>query len=154
FPQQDNGQIQGGMQSAPNQAFAISSERLQQFMKIVIADPAVENAYGSINGTRGFGQIHIQLKPLAQRKVSADQIIARLRPKTQLPGSTLFLQADQEVRMGGRIGNAQFQYTLQSDNIQDLQTWANVMLDRIKALPQVRDSNTDLQNKGLEARAV
>jgi multidrug efflux pump len=154
FPQQDNGQIQGGIQSAPNQAFAITSERLGQFMKILQADPAIENVSGSISGTRGFGQIHIQLKPLEQRKVSADQVIARLRPKAQLPGSTLFLQADQEVRMGGRVGNAQFQYTLQSDNIQDLQTWANVMLERIKALPQVRDSNTDLQNKGLEARAV
>jgi multidrug efflux pump len=154
FPQQDNGQIQGGMQSAPNQAFAISSERLQQFMKIVMADPAVEDIAGSIQGTRGFGFLHIQLKPLEERKVSADQVIARLRPKTQLPGSALFLQADQEIRMGGRVGNAQFQYTLQSDNIPDLQTWANVMLERIKALPQVRDSNTDLQNKGLEARAV
>jgi multidrug efflux pump len=154
FPQQDNGQIQGGMQAAPNQAFAITSERLQEFMKILMDDPAVEYVSGSINGTRGFGFINIQLKPLEQRRISADQVIARLRPKMQLPGAALFLQADQEIRMGGRVGNAQFQYTLQSDNIPDLQTWANVMLERIKALPQVRDSNTDLQNKGLEARAV
>ena len=154
FPQQDNGQLQGGIQSAPNQAFVITSERLGQFTKILLADPAVETASGSISGTRGFGQINIQLKPIEERKLTADQVIARLRPKLQLPGSTLFLQANQEVRMGGRVGNAQFQYTLQSDNIDDLQKWGNIMLDRIKTLPQIRDSNTDLQNKGLEARAV
>jgi multidrug efflux pump len=154
FPQQDNGQVQGFMQSAPNQAFAITSERLGQFIKIIMADPAVENAYGSISGTRGFGNINIQLKPLQQRKITADQFIARLRPKTQLPGSTLFLQANQEVRMGGRVGNAQFQYTLRGDNLQELQKWSNMMLDQIKTLPEMRDTNTDLQVKGLEARAV
>ena len=154
FPQQDTGLLQGNIQSAPNQAFAITNERLNQFMKIVTSDPAVRSASGNINGTRGFGQMNIQLKPIGERNVTADQVIARLRPRLQLPGSTLFLQSPQELRIGGRGGNAQFQYTVQGDNIEDLQKWSNIMLDRIKALPQIRDSNTDLQNRGLGARMV
>jgi multidrug efflux pump len=154
FPQQDTGLLQGNIQSAPNQAFAITNERLNQYMKIVMSDPAVRSASGNINGTRGYGQMNIQLKPIGERNVTADQVIARLRPRLQLPGSTLFLQSPQELRIGGRGGNAQFQYTVQSDTIEELQQWANVMLDRIKALPQIRDSNTDLQNRGLAARMV
>src|SRR5947199_7279550 len=154
FPQQDTGLLQGSIQSAPNQAFAITNERLGQFMKIVTSDPAVASAAGSIYGTRGFGQMNIQLKPLAERNVTADQVIARLRPKLQLPGSTMFLQSPQELRVGGRGGNAQFQYTVQADTIEDLQKWTGIMLDGIKALPQIRDSNTDLANRGLETRLV
>src|SRR5947208_51375 len=83
FPQQDTGLLQGSIQSAPNQAFAITNERLGQFMKIVTSDPAVASGAGSIQGTRGFGQMNIQLKPLEERNVTADQVIARLRPKLQ-----------------------------------------------------------------------
>src|SRR5438876_1582600 len=154
FPQQDTGLLQGSIQSAPNQAFAITNERLGQFMKIVTSDPAVASAAGSIQGTRGFGQMNIQLKPLEERNVTADQVIARLRPKLQLPGSTMFLQSPQELRVGGGSGNAQFQYTVQADTIEDLQKWAGIMLDGIKALPQIRDSNMDLANRGLETRLV
>jgi multidrug efflux pump len=94
------------------------------------------------------------LKPIEQRDVTADQVIARLRPKLVLPGSNMFLQSAQEIRIGGRGSNSQFQYTIQGDTVEDIQKWAAVMLDAIKGLPQVRDSNTDLQNKGLEARIV
>jgi multidrug efflux pump len=154
FPQQDTGRLQGNIQAAPNLAFNIVSDRLTQFMKIVQADPAVESVSGNINGTRGYGQLNIQLKPIGQRDATADQVIARLRPKTQLPGASLFLQSAQEIRIGGRGSNSQFQYTVQGDTVEELQKWANIMLDGIKALPQVRDSNTDLQNRGLEARLV
>jgi multidrug efflux pump len=155
FPQQDTGRLQGNIQSAPNLAFPIVSERLTQFMKVVQADPAVQNLSGNINGTRGYGQLNVQLKPLAERNgITADQIIARLRPKTQLPAASLFLQSAQEIRIGGRSSNSQFQYTVQGDTMDDIQKWANIMLDAIKALPQIRDSNTDLQNKGLEAKMV
>src|SRR5215470_11792800 len=154
FPQQDTGRLQGNIQAAPNLAFNLVSERLTQFMTIVQADPAVESVSGNINGTRGYGQLNIQLKPLGQRDATADQVIARLRPKTQLPGASLFLQSAQEIRIGGRGSNSQFQYTIQGDTVEELQKWANIMLDGIKALPQVRDSNTDLQNRGLEARMV
>jgi multidrug efflux pump len=154
FPQQDTGLLGGNLQSAPNLAFPIVSDRLTQFMKVIQADPAVENVAGNVSGTRGYGQFNIQLKPLAERKATADQIIARLRPKTQLPGASLFLQSPQDIRIGGRGANSQFQYTLQGDTMEDLQKWGNIMLDAIKALPQVRDSNTDLQNKGLESKLV
>jgi multidrug efflux pump len=155
FPQQDTGRLQGNIQSAPNLAFPIVSDRLTQFMKVVQADPAVQNLSGNINGTRGYGQLNVQLKPLEERNgITADQIIARLRPKTNLPAASLFLQSAQEIRIGGRSSNSQFQYTIQGDTMDDIQKWANIMLDAIKALPQIRDSNTDLQNKGLEAKMV
>ena len=154
FPQQDTGRLQGNIQSSPSQAFSITSERLEQYMKILMADPAVQNVAGSISGTRGYGQLQIQLKPLSERDVTADQVIARLRPKLNLPGSSLFLQSAQDIRIGGRGSNSQFQYTIQGDTVEDIQKWAAIMLDRIKNLPQVRDSNTDLQNRGLEARIV
>jgi multidrug efflux pump len=154
FPQQDTGLLQGNLQSAPNLAFPIVSDRLTQFMKVIQADPAVDNVAGNVSGTRGYGQFNVQLKPLAERKVTADQIIARLRNKTQLPGASLFLQSPQDIRIGGRGSNSQFQYTLQGDTMEDLQKWANIMLDAIKVLPQIRDSNTDLQNRGLESKIV
>src|SRR5262249_35251100 len=154
FPQQDTGRLQGNIQAAPNLAFNIVSERLSQFMKIVQSDPAVENVSGNISGTRGWGQLNIQLKPIGQRHETADEVIARLRPKTQLPGASLFLQSAQEIRIGGRGSNSQFQYTIQGDTVEELQKWAGIMLDAIKGLPQVAASNTNLQDRGLEARVV
>src|SRR5438128_1240314 len=154
FPQQDTGRLQGNLQSAPNLSFTLSSPHLVQFMDILRTDPAVQSVSGSMSGTRGYGQINIQLKPLAERKVSADQVINRLRPRLNLPGASLFLQSAQEIRIGGRGSNSQFQYTIQGDTIDDIQKWASIMLESIKALPQVRDSNTDLQNRGLEATLV
>src|SRR6266705_240178 len=109
FPQQDTGRLQGNIQSAPNQAFSITSERLTEYMKILMADPAIQSVAGSVSGTRGYGQLNIQLKPLGERDVTADQVIARLRPKLTLPGSNLFLQSAQEIRIGGRGSNSQFQ---------------------------------------------
>src|SRR5262249_15566874 len=97
---------------------------------------------------------NIQLKPLGQRNATADQVIARLRPKLNRPGASLFLQSAQEIRVGARGGNAQFQYTIQADTVEDTQKWAAIMLDRMKSLPEMRDSNTDLQNRGLEAKLV
>jgi len=154
FPQQDTGRLQGNIQASPNLAFNVVSERLAQFMKVVQGDPAVQSVSANVSGTRGYGQLNIQLKPIGERNATADQVIARLRPKTQLPGASLFLQSAQEIRIGGRGSNSQFQYTIQGDTVEELQKWANIMLDAINALPEVRDSNTDLQNRGLEARLV
>src|SRR5262249_5505905 len=106
-----------------------------------------------VGGAR-YAQFNIQLKPLGQRNVTADQVIARLRPKLNLPGASLFLQSAQEIRVGARGGNAQFQYTIQADTVEDTQKWAAIMLDQMKSLPEMRDSNTDLQNRGLEAKLV
>src|SRR5215467_1300279 len=154
FPQQDTGQLRGGIQSAPNLAFSVVADRMAKFNSIIQADPAVQTVTANTQGTRGFAQINVQLKPIGERKESSDQVIARLRPKTQLPGASLFLQSPQEIQIGGYQSNAQFQYTLQGDSMDDLQKWGNIMLEAIKVLPGVRDSNTDLQNRGLEARVV
>ena len=153
FPQQDTGKLFGNIQSAPDLSFQVTSQRLAQFVNVVASDPAVQNMAASIGG-RGNGQLNIQLKPIEERKVSADQVIARLRPRLSLPGSTLFLQSAQDIRIGGRGGNSQFQYTVQGDSLEEVHKWAEILLDRIKTLPQIRDSNTDLQNRGLEASLV
>jgi len=154
FPQQDTGQLRGGIQSAPNLAFSVVADRMAKFNNVIQADPAVQTVTANTQGTQGFAQINVQLKPIGERKESSDQVIARLRPKTQLPGASLFLQSPQEIQIGGYQSNAQFQYTLQGDSMDDLQKWGNIMLEAIKLLPAVRDSNTDLQNRGLEARVV
>ncbi len=153
FPQQDTGKLFGNIQSAPDLSFQVTSQRLAQFVNVVESDPAVQNMAASIGG-RGNGQLNIQLKPIEERKVSADQVIARLRPRLSLPGSTLFLQSAQDIRIGGRGGNSQFQYTVQGDSPEEVHKWAEILLDRIKTLPQIRDSNTDLQNRGLKASLV
>src|SRR5206468_4566990 len=134
----------------PDLSFQVTSRRLTQFVNIVMSDPAVENVAASLGG-RGNGQLNIQLKPIEERNATADQVIARLRPTLSLPGSTLFLQSAQDIRIGGRGGNSQFQYTVQGDSPEEVHKWAEILLDRIKTLPQIRDSNTDLQNRGLEA---
>jgi multidrug efflux pump len=130
------------------------SQKLIQYVDIVRADPAVEVVTGNIGRANTAG-LNITLKPLAERKVSADQVINRLRPQTaRVPGATLFLQAVQDVQIGGRGGNAQFQYTLQGDNLEDVMTFAPIMEQKMRALPQVRDVNMDLQNRGLQAGLV
>jgi multidrug efflux pump len=153
FPQQDTGRLQGNVQFAPTDSFPIMSQRLDQYMKIVMADPAVQGVAGFVGNNR-YANINIQLKPIEQRDATADQVIARLRPKTSMAGAVLFLQSQQEIRIGGRGSNTQFQYTIQGDTLEETQKWAATMLDRMKALPQLRDSNTDLQNRGLEAKLV
>ena len=150
FPQQDTGKLFGNIQSAPDLSFQVTSQRLAQFVNVIQSDPAVQNVAASIGG-RGNGQLNIQLKPIEERKVNADQVIAHLRPRLSLPGSTLFLQSAQDIRIGGRGGNSQFQYTVQGDSPEEVHKWAEILLDRIKTLPQIRDSNTDLQNRALEA---
>ena len=130
------------------------SQKLTQYVDIIRADPAVDVVAGFIGRANTAG-LNITLKPLSERKVSADQVINRLRPQlARVPGATLFLQAVQDVTIGGRVGNAQFQYTLQGDNLEDLLKFAPIMEQRLRTLPQLRDVNTDLQNRGLQAGLV
>jgi multidrug efflux pump len=151
FPQQDTGRLQGNIQTSPDMAFAIVNQKLNQIVDIVRADPAVEAVGAALNG-RGGGQVNLQLKPIEVRKVSADQVIARLRPKlTKIPGAQLFLQSAQDIRIGGRQSNSQFQYTVQADTPEEAQKWGQKILDTIKKIPALQDSNTDLQNRGLLA---
>jgi multidrug efflux pump len=151
FPQQDTGRLQGYIQTSPDMAFALVNEKLTQIVDIVRADPAVESVGAALNG-RGGGQVNLQLKPIEVRKIGADQVIARLRPKlTKIPGAQLFLQSAQDIRIGGRQSNSQFQYTVQADTPEEAQKWGQKILDKITAIPALRDSNTDLQNRGLLA---
>ena len=154
FPQQDSGRLMGGLQAEQDISFPALRDKLKQFVDIVRADPAVETVVafaGSGNTARSF----ITLKPMKERKLSADQVIARLRPKmAKVAGATMFLQAAQDLQIGGRMGNAQYQYTLQDENIDELYTWAPKMMAKLKTLPMLRDVNTDLQVHGLQMTVV
>jgi multidrug efflux pump len=129
-------------------------QKLLEYTAIVKADPAVEAVSGFINRANTAG-VSISLKPLAERKVSLFEVINRLRPRVaRVPGATFFMQPQQDVQIGGRAGNAQFQYTLQGDNLQDLLGWAPVVQQKLRTIPQLQDVNSDLQSRALQARLV
>jgi multidrug efflux pump len=153
FPQQDTGALVGGVQGPQDASFPFMNYSVLQLVKVIKADPAVAhvNAYTGGNGASNGGFIYIALKPLAERKVSAADVINRLRPKlNRLPVASAFLQAVQDVRIGGRSSNALYQYTVQSDNIPDLAHWGPILFANMKKLPGLQDVNTDQQNGGLQ----
>ena len=158
FPQQDTGRIVGNIQAEQDISFPAMRAKMVEFAGIVLNDPAVENVVGFTGGggnTTNSGRMFMALKPLAERKVSADRVIDRLRGRlAHVPGATLFLQAVQDVRVGGRLSNAQYQYTLQSPNLDELNAFAPRMLAALRGLPQLRDVATDQQNRGLQAALV
>ncbi len=157
FPQQDAGRIGGSIIASQDISFAAMKQKMIQFASIVVKDPAVETAVGFAGGNTAAnsGRMFVTLKPLSVRKVSADQVISRLRRKlTVVPGATLFLQAAQDLTIGGRQSSAQFQYTLQGEHLSDLLVWAPRLLDKMRKLPELRDVNSDQQDKGLQARVV
>jgi multidrug efflux pump len=156
FPQQDTGRMSGNMQSDQATSFQTMQTRLAQMIAIVKSDPAVDNVIGFTGGGGGTtinsARMFISLKPLDQRRISADGIIARLRPKfSKFSGATLYLQAMQDVRVGGRSSAAQYQFTLQSDNIKDLDDWAPRLLQEMRKIPILTDVNTDQQDNGQQA---
>jgi multidrug efflux pump len=157
FPEQDNGTVFGGIQGAQDISFQAMNKLTQKFVELMKKDPAVENvmAFTGGNGPGGgamnSGFAYLGLKPLDERKISSSELITRLRPSlTSLPGATVFLQAGQDVRIGGRQSNAQYQYTLQSDNEDDLVKWGPLLLKEMKKLPGLTDVNSDQQNNGLK----
>jgi multidrug efflux pump len=152
FPEQDNGRIQGAVQADQDTSFQALNGIVQRMIGIVKADPGVADALGFTGGAN-TARMFISLKPLDQRNNAvADDIITRLRPKlAKVPGATLYLQASQDVRIGGRMSNAEYQYTMQGDNLPDLVTYSPKMLEKLKALHSVVDVNSDLQNQGLQA---
>jgi multidrug efflux pump len=160
FPQQDTGRISGSIVADQDTSFQSMRNRMTELASTVGKDPGVD-AVMAFNGG-GFGgrplnqgNMFITLKPLDQRKLNADQIIGRLRGQlARFPGVTLYMQPVQDLRVGGRAGNAQYQYTLQSDNVQDLLLWAPRMLQKMKTLPGLLDVNSDQQDKGLQASLV
>jgi multidrug efflux pump len=154
FPQQDTGRLNGLIQGDQDISFSSITAKMIAFAKIVQADPAVDTVSAFTGGGNGTNtaRMFMQLKPLGERKISADQVIARLRGKlANIPGASLYLQAVQDVNVGGRFSGGQYQYTLQGDNIEDLSHWAPVLMERLRRVPELRDVNSDQQLKGLQA---
>jgi multidrug efflux pump len=153
FPQQDTGALVGGVQGPQDSSFPAMDNSLRQLVGVIKSDPAVANvtAYTGGNGATNTGFIYIALKPLDERRIGAPQIINRLRPKlNRLPVASAFLQAAQDLRIGGRSSNALYQYTIQCDNVQDLSKWGPILLSEVKKIPGLQDVNSDQQNGGLE----
>ena len=156
FPQQDTGRLTGGIQADQSISFQAMRGKLTEFMGIVGADPAVDNVVGFTGGSqRNSGFMFVALKPLSQRTDTADQVIARLRGKlAHVPGANLFLQPVQDIRIGGRQANAQYQYTLQGDDLAELRAWEPKIRQALTTLPEIADVNTDTQDKGLQTSLV
>ncbi|HET9308384.1 MAG TPA: multidrug efflux RND transporter permease subunit [Candidatus Sulfotelmatobacter sp.] len=170
FPQQDTGRIQGALIGAQDISFQSMAEKMTRYVQIVMADPAVDTMAGFTGGNTALnqGRFFVMLKPVEQRGpcqkqhfwqschyASSDEVINRLRGKLAVvPGATLILQSSQELTIGGRFGNAQYQYTLQSADISELNSWAPRLLQKMRQLPELRDQNSDQQDKGLQAKLV
>jgi len=158
FPQQDTGRLTGSVQADQDISFAAMRQKMQQFVGIVMKDPNVQTIVGFAGGNtaKNQGRMFITLKPRGQeRKITADQVIGEMRRKlTAVPGATLFLQPAQELTIGGRQSQAQYQYTLQGEDLKELTTWAPRLLQKMRTMPDLRDVNTDQQDRGLEARVI
>lgn len=156
FPSQDTGRLSGNIQADQATSFAAMDAKMIAFEKIVQADPAIDTVTAFTGGgSENTARMFAQLKPIGVRKVTADQVIARLRRKLAvIPGATLYLQSVQDVNVGGRMSNAQYQYTLQSENVSDLNYWAPVLMKEMAKIPELRDVNSDQQVHGLEASLV
>jgi len=138
-------------------SFTAMSKKMTEFTDIVLSDPAVDTVTSFTGGGSGGSTARMfgQLKPLSERKISIDQVIARIRAKTaRIPGAALYLQAVQDLSMGGRMGGAQYQYTLQADNLSDLTYWAPILQRKLATIPELRDVNSDQQLKGLQSSLV
>ncbi len=167
FPQQDTGRLTGNLQAAQDTSFQSMSRLLQQFAAAVSEDPAVSGVTASVGGGGGgmggasnSGRMFVSLKPLSERKLSAEQVIARIRAKTsKLAGASLVLQSVQDLRIGGRASGAQYQYSLRGDNLDELSEWTGKLLLALGypgntqgKIPGIVDVNTDQQNRGLQTR--
>ena len=157
FPQQDGGRMNGVIQADQDSSFQSMSRKMRAFSAIVQDDPGVEHVMAQVGGggVTNTGRVFLSLKPKEQRDATPDQIIARLRGKlAKVPGASLFLQPVQDIRIGGRMGNAQYQYTLQGDDARELFQWAPRVLERMRRLKELVDVNSDQQNLGLQATLV
>jgi multidrug efflux pump len=155
FPQQDNGRMMGALIADQDTSFQAINELLTKYVNSIKTDPAVQHVIGfagSNAGATNSARMFITLNPLNQRKLTADLVIARLRKKlSHIPGATLYLQASQDVRVGGRMSNAQYQYTLQSTDLDELNHWAPQLLEALRRLRQLTDVSSDQQNNGPDA---
>ena len=157
FPQQDTGRFFGTLQGDQDLSFAAMEQKMRDFSDIVLKDPAVDTLTSFAGGGSGGSTVRMfgQLKPLDERKLSIDEVIARIRRATsKVPGAVLYLQAVQDLSVGGRGSAAQFQYTLQADNLEDLKHWAPILQRRLATIPELRDVNSDQQMHGLQSSLV
>ncbi|ALB63311.1 Multidrug transporter MdtC [Cronobacter condimenti 1330] len=156
FPEQDTGRLMGGIQADQSISFQAMRGKLQDFMKIIRDDPAVDNVTGFTGGSRvNSGMMFISLKPLGERTESAQQVIDRLRKKlAREPGASLFLMAVQDIRVGGRQSNASYQYTLLSDDLSALREWEPKIRQALATLPELADVNSDQQDNGAEMSLI
>jgi multidrug efflux pump len=157
FPQQDNGRLSGSILADQDTSFTAMDQILRRYVDIIDRDPAIDTVNGFTGGGRGgatnSARMFISLKPLSERKGStADEVIDRLRPKlARVPGATCYLQSSQDLRVGGRQSNAQYQFTMRGDNVDELNSYGPKMLEELRAIPQIVDTNTDQQDRGLMA---
>ncbi len=158
FPQQDTGRVMGSVQADQDISFAAMKQKMEQFVSIVMKDPNVQTIVGFAGGNtaKNQGRMFITLKLKGkERKITADQFIGEMRRKlAAVPGATLFMQSAQDLTIGGRMGNAQYQYTLQGENLKELSEWAPKLLDKLKTLKELRDPNADQQDRGLDAEVI
>ena len=152
FPQQDTGRLTGGIRADQSTSFQAMVKKQAQFFDVLQKDPAVANVVGFTGGQQtNSANVFIALKPLSERHISTDEVIARLRrPLAKIPGATLFLQPVQDLRVGGRQSNSQYQYTLQGDSLSELNTWIPRITQALQNDPDIVDANSDQQQKGLE----
>src|SRR5581483_2794882 len=149
FPQQDTGSLAGATDAPQDISFPAMEERQEAVNAVIAQDPNIDH-FVSFIGQGNSGFVFAQLKPWGERKLTADQVLAGLRVKAaRVPGISLFLQNVQDVRLGGRISRTQYQYTLVDANLDELNQWAPKVLARLRALPQLRDVNSDQQTQGL-----
>ncbi|WP_313667988.1 multidrug efflux RND transporter permease subunit MdtC [Atlantibacter sp.] len=156
FPEQDTGRLMGGIQADQSISFQAMRGKLEDFMKIIRDDPAVDNVTGFTGGSRvNSGMMFISLKPLGERHETSQQVIDRLRKKlAKEPGASLFLMAVQDIRVGGRQSNASYQYTLLSDDLAALREWEPKIRQALAKLPQLADVNSDQQDNGAEMSLI
>lgn len=156
FPEQDTGVLMGGIQADQSISFQAMRGKLQDFMKIIRDDPAVDNVTGFTGGSRvNSGMMFITLKPRGERSETAQQIIDRLRKKlAKEPGANLFLMAVQDIRVGGRQANASYQYTLLSDDLAALREWEPKIRKKLATLPELADVNSDQEDNGAEMNLI
>jgi multidrug efflux pump len=153
FPVEDTGAMAGGVQGPQDSSFPAMNNAIQRIAAVIKSDPGVQNvvAFTGTGGATNTANMFIALKPLSDRNASATQIINRLRPQlNRLPVASAFLQAVQDLRIGGRASNAMYQYTIQADNVQDLSKWGPLLLSAMKKLPGLQDVSSDQQNGGLD----
>ncbi|HLJ23027.1 MAG TPA: multidrug efflux RND transporter permease subunit [Candidatus Acidoferrales bacterium] len=153
FPQQDTGLMAASIVGAQDASFESMQEKLKQYTAIIMGDPSIKSIVGEAGGgAENTAQMEIELKPLGQRTESVYQVISRLRPKLAvIPGATLFMRAYQDLTVGGRISSSQYQYTLASENLDDLMNWAPRVASTMEQIPELRDIASDQQTLGLQA---